>query len=171
MNDKKIDFCYQYKFIKEGKYKLKIIFKKLLKNTSWMFGDCSSLTSLDLSNFNTNNVKDMMGMFYYCTSLTSLDLSYFNTQNVNDMNYMFYHCTSLTSLDLSNFNIQNVNYMYDVFSYCNSLSYIDISNFIVENTIYIFSGLPENCSVKINIESNNKINTIPNSCEIELIHS
>ena len=29
-----------------------------------MFSKCSSLTSLNLSNFNTNNVKNMSGMFY-----------------------------------------------------------------------------------------------------------
>ena len=29
-----------------------------------MFSLCSSLTSLNLSNFNTNNVKDMSEMFY-----------------------------------------------------------------------------------------------------------
>ena len=29
---------------------------------SGMFNNCSSLTSLNLSNFNTNNVKDMNGM-------------------------------------------------------------------------------------------------------------
>ena len=28
-----------------------------------MFNECSSLTSLNLSNFNTNNVKDMTGIF------------------------------------------------------------------------------------------------------------
>ena len=32
-------------------------------NMSYMFYWCSSLTSLDLSNFNTNKVIDMNGMF------------------------------------------------------------------------------------------------------------
>ena len=31
---------------------------------SHMFSHCSSLTSLNLSNFNTNNVKDMSGIFH-----------------------------------------------------------------------------------------------------------
>ena len=30
-----------------------------------MFSNCSRLTSLNLSNFNTNNVQDMDNMFYY----------------------------------------------------------------------------------------------------------
>ncbi len=41
LNNKKIDFCLEYIFKKEGKYKLKIVFKKSLKNTSLMFSECS----------------------------------------------------------------------------------------------------------------------------------
>ena len=47
-------------------------------------------------------------MFYGCNSLSSLDLSNFNTQNVTDMGYMFAGCNSLSSLNLSNFNTQNI---------------------------------------------------------------
>ena len=54
-----------------------------------MFYWCSSLTSLNLSNFNTNNVTNMNHMFQYCSSLTSLNLSNFNTNNVTDMSWMF----------------------------------------------------------------------------------
>ena len=56
---------------------------------SYMFYNCSALTSLNLSNFNTNNVKDMWGMFYLCSSLTSLDLSNFSSNNVEIMDNMF----------------------------------------------------------------------------------
>ena len=56
---------------------------------SYMFFGCSSLTSLNLSNFNINNVNNMSYMFYNCTSLISLNLSNFNTNNVKDMNSIF----------------------------------------------------------------------------------
>ena len=36
---------------------------------SGMFRDCSSLTKIDLSNFNTKNVIDMAQMFAGCSSL------------------------------------------------------------------------------------------------------
>ena len=52
---------------------LKIEIKKLLNNMSDMFSDCSSLTSLNLSNFNTNNVNDMSYMFSECSSLKILN--------------------------------------------------------------------------------------------------
>ena len=41
---------------------------------SYMFNECTSLISLNLFNFNNNNVKDM---FCDCSSLTSLNLSNF----------------------------------------------------------------------------------------------
>ena len=50
-------------FSKIGNYKVKLIFKQYLNDMSYMFSSCSSLTSLNLSNFNTNNVTDMSYMF------------------------------------------------------------------------------------------------------------
>ena len=61
----------------------------------YMFSDCSSLESIDLSSFNTTNVNNMSGMFSNCSSLKSIDLSSFNTTNVKDMSYMFSGCSSL----------------------------------------------------------------------------
>ena len=61
-----------------------------------MLDGCNSLTNLDLSNFNTQNVTNMSDMFYGCNSLTNLNLSNFNTQNVTNMSLMFSFCKSLT---------------------------------------------------------------------------
>ena len=52
---------------------------------SRMFGGCSSLSSLDLSNFNTSNVTNMSGMFSGCQSLSGLYLYQFNTSKVTDI--------------------------------------------------------------------------------------
>ena len=46
---------------------------------------CHSLTSLDLTNFNTENINSMYSFFQGCSSLESLDLSNFNTNLVNNM--------------------------------------------------------------------------------------
>ena len=40
-----------------------------------MFQECISLTTLDISNFDTSNVTSMGGIFSGCRSLTTLDLS------------------------------------------------------------------------------------------------
>ena len=63
-----------------------------------MFQSCSSLTSLDLSSFNTSAVTSMENMFCSCSKLSSLNLSSFDTSAVTNMSYMFSYCSSLTSL-------------------------------------------------------------------------
>ena len=88
LNENKIDFCYEYEL--EGKNIIKIKCINSLNNTNFIFYDCSSLTSLNLSNFNTNNVINMNNMFHNCSSLTFLDLSNFNTNNVTNMLFIFY---------------------------------------------------------------------------------
>ena len=108
---------------------LKYLNTEQVTNMSYMFSDCSALTSLDLSNFNTAKVRDMSYMFYRCSALSSLDLSNFNTAIVTNMSYMFSDCSTLSSLDLSNFNTAIVTNMSYMFNGCSALSSLDLSNF------------------------------------------
>ena len=48
---------------------------------NYMFNKCTSLISLNLFNFNNNNVNNMIYMFNECTSLTSLNLFNFKTNH------------------------------------------------------------------------------------------
>jgi len=50
-----------------------------------MFCGCNSLTTLDLSSFNTNKVENMEEMFNGCLKLISLDITHFNTSLVTRM--------------------------------------------------------------------------------------
>ena len=63
-----------------------------------MFSDCSSFTSLDVSNFDTSNVTYMSWMFFSCSSLTSLKLCSFDTSKVINMNCMFKGTSKLTKV-------------------------------------------------------------------------
>ena len=87
-----------------------------------MFSGCSSLTTLDLSNFDTGAVTSMQNMFNDCSSLTTLDLNNFDTGAVTNMSYMFDCCSSLTTLDLSNFDTGAVTSMQSMFNGCTSLT-------------------------------------------------
>ena len=100
------------------------------------FNGCTSLTAIDLSNFDTSTIKTMRGMFYGCKSLTSLDVSSFNTSAVTNMTNMFYGCTSLTSLNLSNFDTSAVTDMPAMFQGCSSLTSLDLSSFDISKVIY-----------------------------------
>lgn len=61
-----------------------------------MFQNCESLTSLDLSSFNTAKVTNMNGMFELCSKLKTIYASsLFTTDAVSSSTNMFYGCTSL----------------------------------------------------------------------------
>lgn len=100
-----------------------------LTSMYYMFYNCTSLTALDLSGFDTSQIMYLSGMFQNCKSLTFLDLSGFDTSKVTDMSYMFSGCTSLTSLDLSGFDTSQTVYMTGMFKDCSFLTCLDLSGF------------------------------------------
>ena len=102
-----------------------------------MFRDCRSLTSLDLSHFDTKNIEGMYYMFAGCENLTHLDLRSFNTKKVKNMSGMFAGCKKLTQLDLSNCNVDHVVYTTEMFRGCSSLTSIDISGLCVEDYAHV----------------------------------
>ena len=105
-----------------------------VKDMAAMFQGCPNLISVDLGNLNTKNVTNMHMMFYDCPSLESIDLSGFDTSNVKNMGWMFSCCFSLKSLDLSSFDTSNVENMDSMFYACNSLESVDVSNFDTSST-------------------------------------
>ena len=66
-----------------------------------MFYHCDSLTSLDLSNFDTSNVTEMGEMFYYCHNLTTIK-GIIDMKSCTKWNYMFYNCPKLTGVKIKN---------------------------------------------------------------------
>ena len=104
-----------------------------IKFVEYMFYGCSALTSLDVSNWNTSNVTEMRGMFRECGSLTSLDVSNWDTSNVTDMFLMFYKCSALASLDVSNWDTSKVTRMRQMFRDCSSLTSLDVSDWDTSN--------------------------------------
>ena len=153
INNELIPFNYFYKFKSKGKYIIQYSFKNNINKTCYMFCGCS-LTNINLSNFNANNVTNMECMFSGCSSLTNINLSNFNTNNVTNMGSMFFGCSSLTNINLSNFNTNNVTYMCSMFSRCSSLTNINLSNFNTNNVINMFSMFSY-CSSLTNINLSN----------------
>ena len=98
-------------------------------NMEQMFANCSSVETLDLSHFLTENVTNMRAMFAGCSKLKSLDLFKFETQNVKEMQQMFQDCSSLTNVNLSSFNTDKLENMAFMFKNCSALTKLDLSNF------------------------------------------
>ena len=61
-----------------------------------MFDGCSSLTSLDLSGWDTGSVTSMYYMFYNCSNLKTVYVGdLWSTEKVTDSDHMFSYCTEL----------------------------------------------------------------------------
>jgi surface protein len=131
-------------------------------NMSYMFKGCSNLTSLDLSSFDTSNVTSMISMFDGCRKISSLDLSSFDTSNVTNMSYMFsyvgYISSTETVLDLSSFDTSNVTNMRSMFSKCSNLTSLDLSNFDTSKVMNMASMF-DGCSELVDFYPPQNINT------------
>lgn len=103
-----------------------------------MFKGASTLSSLDLSRFDTRKVQDMSEMFSEMAPGRggfnfALDLSSFNTQNVTNMKGMFRGSTKFTGLNMPNFNTSNVTDMSEMFSRASRLTSLNLSSFDFQN--------------------------------------
>ena len=95
---------------------LKLLDTLTVTNMSQMFSGCSSLTSLDVSNFDTSQVTSMKSMFYGFSNLTNLYLNNFNMSNVTNLRVMFANCNNLINLDLRKASFDKVETFDSMFS-------------------------------------------------------
>ena len=93
---------------------------KPVVSMSYMFLN-SQAKALDLSNFDTSKVNNMLGMFW-SSQATTLDISNFDTSNVTNMGYMFNNANNLKTIYVSSkFNIDTVTSSTNMFYGCTSL--------------------------------------------------
>lgn len=113
---------------------------KSLTTTNGMFKTCSSLVTV-LNNFNMSKVDNIGYMFNGCTSLANLDVSNWDTHNVKTMDSVFNGCSALTTLAVDNWDVSNVTTMDSMFQKAGiknlDLSGWDVSN--VKNMMYMFT--------------------------------
>ena len=101
-----------------------------LRNMDGMFASCKKLKEITgIDNFITNKVESMVATFYWCSELEYLDLSNWNTSNVKNMKIMFNNCNKLKEIKgINNFITNKVEIMDSVFVLCSELEYLDLSN-------------------------------------------
>ena len=132
-----------------------------VKRMDYIFNGCKNLKKIIMNNnFKTPNVINMASFFAYCESLTSLDLSNFSTSLTINMAFMFENCVSIKRLNLSNFNTSLVQNMAGMFQNCKSLQSLNLSNFDTSN-LMMMSYFFLNCVslTSIDISNFNTINT------------
>lgn len=106
------------------------------KSTARWFHSLSGVSEIEgLQNLKTGEATSMAGMFYGCKSLTSVDVSGFNTSNVTSLYCMFYECAKLENVDMSNFDTHNVTSLTAMFYGCSNLKTVDLSSFDTNNVV------------------------------------
>jgi surface protein len=95
-----------------------------------MFSGCSNLNTTS-SDAPIITLTDASSTFRLCTSLTSLNVSNWDVSNIQSMFVMFFGCNSLTTLDVGNWDVSGVDNMWAIFRNSNLLSTVDVTNWDV----------------------------------------
>lgn len=90
----------------------------------------ANATNLDdvINDMDVKYIENMNTMFGNCTSLTRLDLSSWNVSNVVNTSYMFNNCVSLQFIDLRTFDFSRITNYTNMFG---SSSYIVPTNCLI----------------------------------------
>ena len=96
INNEKVDFINFIRPESIGYIKVKLVFKKLLTDCSFMFTGCENIVRINFQDFNAKKITSMKYMFSGCINLEKLDLSSLNTINVKDMEGLFGECNNKT---------------------------------------------------------------------------
>ena len=127
----------------------------------YMFANCSSLTSLDLSGWSCAPYR-LGGMFKNCSNLTTLNISGIQVRDVTDIGYTFGGCTNLTTIiGLENWNTSATKNMCQLFSGCKALKTLDLSGWdfnAMEHIINYYIEFDNN--LQTIIMNNNDVNSI-----------
>lgn len=104
---------------------------------------------IDLSDIDVSELNDLSTAFLWYRFKT-IDISGWDTSNVKDMTMMFYGCFDLTDIiGIENMNIDNVECMDYMFSDCRKLDITDkIKNWKVNPKNVRVSGMFRECPTK-----------------------
>lgn len=128
---------------------------KVIEST-YTFGSCLNLKSIDLSQIDYSACGGYTGIFTNCSSLTTLDVSNFGWKNIGgECVWPFENCSSLKSINLGDFYIPKADRLENFFRGCSSLATIEYSRFDinVKNIAHFF----RDCSSLISINVDNLV--------------
>ena len=90
-----------------------------------LFEKCLTLTTIDVSGFDTSEVASFSIMFNGCTALTTISgLDTLNTTNATNFSSMFNGCSALAEIDIRSFDASKVTNTAGMFNGCTALTTI-----------------------------------------------
>ena len=176
IDKKEIPYSKFIKFNTTGNIEVHYVLKEDI-NMNNMFKNISSLISIELTSYKTNNIKiiSMESAFYNCTNLKDFSMNGFNTSEISSLRNLFYNTqissiknfdisskhltdlsyafanTRLTSLDLSKLDTSHVTNMSNMFSNMTLLNRLIIEKLDTSNVID-FSSMFYSCRSLIIID-------------------
>ena len=111
---------------------------------SYVFYECSALTQLDLSNWDTRNIQYTISTFSGCNNLTEINCSRWNTSKVTNIQSMFAGCSSIQTIPVRDWVVSNLGYADNAFSNCTALTTLDVSKWDTSN-LRATSSMFSNC--------------------------
>ncbi|MCR5201890.1 MAG: DUF285 domain-containing protein [Lachnospiraceae bacterium] len=130
-------------------------------NMSYMFYNCHNIETLDISNWQTNNLSDIQSIFKDCRNLKEIKgLNNLNVSKVQNMDYMFSDCNNIKTTDLTGWQTDNLRSMENAFNWCINLKEIKGLENLNVSKIKNMSGLFQFCFNLENVDiSNWKLNS------------
>ena len=126
-----------------------------LDDLAGVFAFFNKVEIIDISGWDTSNVRYMNHMFRYCTKLKNIiGIENLDVSKLEDANSMFYCCKNLVELDLTNWNPISLENMSNMFYGCLNLKIIkNIENWQLQS-IKSVRQMFYNC-VKLNVDLSN----------------
>ena len=117
-----------------------------MTSAGYMFCKLANVQSLDVAGFDTGKVENMGGMFTDCASLKSLSVGGWDVSKVKFMDNMFRGCSSLEELEGEQYwNPSNVENMGQMFDGCGSLKSVNVMNWYPTSKLYNMGGMFRGC--------------------------
>lgn len=101
----------------------------------------STMESIDLSKWNTKNLKDASRMFFNCSRVKTINLDGWSAKSLDDLSGMFGYCQNLATLELNWTDVGNMKSTQDMFLTATDLTCLNIScfdNIKISNTTGMF---------------------------------
>lgn len=109
-----------------------------------LFDGCSSLTTLDVSDWDTSKAQSLCYTFNDCNNLETLDVSDFDVSNVKTFDHTFQGLYVVDALDVSDWNTGSAETMYSMFEDCCAVTSLAVRNWDVSK-VKDFTCAFENC--------------------------
>lgn len=108
-------------------------------NLSSCFSGCTSLTSVNTTDWDTSQVTNIGDIFRDCSALEEVNVTNLCTDKITDLTCVFYSCSKLSNIiGLNTWNVSNVTHMgrdgwqaCGIFQNCRALTRLDLNSWNV----------------------------------------